>query len=66
MQAFFSSTADSIFKVLWEPVQKKDFGSRSRRDRVLNRRHTNLYVEDLKLGTNKDIGPKNIFEMASS
>jgi hypothetical protein len=25
-----------------------------------------LYVEDLKQGTNKDIGPKDIFEMASS
>jgi hypothetical protein len=25
-----------------------------------------LYVEDLKRGTNKDIGPKDIFEMASS
>ena len=24
-----------------------------------------LYVEDLKRGTNKDIGPKDIFEMAS-
>ena len=24
-----------------------------------------LYVEDLKLGTNKDIGPKDIFEMVS-
>ena len=23
------------------------------------------YVEDLKLGANKDIGPKGIFEMAS-
>jgi len=23
------------------------------------------YVEDLKLGTNKDIGPKDIFEMTS-
>jgi hypothetical protein len=25
-----------------------------------------LYVEDLKLGTNKDIGPKDIFEMGSN
>ena len=25
-----------------------------------------LYVEDLKLGTNKDIGPKDIFEMGST
>jgi len=25
-----------------------------------------LYVEDFKRGTNKDIGPKDIFEMASS
>ena len=25
-----------------------------------------LYVEDLKQGTNKDIGPKDIFELASS
>ncbi len=25
-----------------------------------------LYVEDLKRGTNKDIGPKDIFETASS
>jgi hypothetical protein len=25
-----------------------------------------LYVEDLKRGTNKDIGPKDIFEMSSS
>ncbi|MGD8524033.1 MAG: hypothetical protein PVF56_22980 [Desulfobacterales bacterium] len=25
-----------------------------------------LYVEDLKRDTNKDIGPKDIFEMASS
>jgi hypothetical protein len=25
-----------------------------------------LYVEDLKPGTNKDIGPKDIFEMGSS
>jgi hypothetical protein len=25
-----------------------------------------LYVEDLRRGTNKDIGPKDIFEMASS
>jgi hypothetical protein len=25
-----------------------------------------LYVEDLKRGTNKDIGPKNIFEMGSN
>jgi len=25
-----------------------------------------LYVEDLKRGTNKDIGPKDIFEMASN
>jgi hypothetical protein len=25
-----------------------------------------LVVEDLKQGTNKDIGPKDIFEMASS
>ena len=25
-----------------------------------------LYFEDLKLGTNKDIGPKDIFEMASN
>jgi hypothetical protein len=25
-----------------------------------------LYVEDLKRGTNKDIEPKDIFEMASS
>jgi hypothetical protein len=25
-----------------------------------------LYVEDLKRGTNKDIGPKDIFEMGSS
>ena len=25
-----------------------------------------MYVEDLKLGTNKDIGPKDIFEMASN
>jgi hypothetical protein len=25
-----------------------------------------LYVEDLKRGTNKDIGPKDIFEIASS
>jgi hypothetical protein len=24
-----------------------------------------LYVEDLKQGTNKDIGPKDIFEMGS-
>jgi len=24
-----------------------------------------LYVEDLKCGTNKDIGPKDIFEMGS-
>jgi hypothetical protein len=24
-----------------------------------------LYVEDLRRGTNKDIGPKDIFEMAS-
>jgi hypothetical protein len=24
-----------------------------------------LYVEDLKPGTNKDIGPKDIFEMGS-
>jgi hypothetical protein len=24
-----------------------------------------LYVEDLKRGTNKDIGPKDIFEIAS-
>ena len=24
-----------------------------------------LYVEDLKRGTNKDVGPKDIFEMAS-
>ena len=24
-----------------------------------------LYVEDLKRGTNRDIGPKDIFEMAS-
>jgi hypothetical protein len=24
-----------------------------------------LYVEDLKRGTNKDIGPKDIFEMGS-
>jgi hypothetical protein len=25
-----------------------------------------LYVEDLKRGTNKDIGPKGIFEMGSN
>jgi len=25
-----------------------------------------LYVEDLKRGTNKDIGPKDIFETASN
>jgi hypothetical protein len=25
-----------------------------------------LYVEDLKRGTNKDIGPKDIFEMGSN
>jgi hypothetical protein len=25
-----------------------------------------LYVEDLKRGTNKDIGPKDIFEIGSS
>jgi len=25
-----------------------------------------LYVEDLKRGTNKDIGPKDLFEMASN
>jgi len=25
-----------------------------------------LYVEDLKRGTNKDIGPKDIFEMRST
>jgi hypothetical protein len=25
-----------------------------------------LYVEDFKLGTNKDIGPKDIFEMGSN
>jgi hypothetical protein len=25
-----------------------------------------LYVEDLKRGTNKDIGPKDIFEMGST
>jgi hypothetical protein len=25
-----------------------------------------LYVEDLKPGTNKDMGPKDIFEMASN
>jgi len=25
-----------------------------------------LYVEDLKRGTNKEVGPKDIFEMASS
>ena len=25
-----------------------------------------LYVEDLKRGTNKDIGPKDIFEIAST
>jgi hypothetical protein len=25
-----------------------------------------LYVEDLKRGTNKDIGPKDIFEMDSN
>jgi hypothetical protein len=25
-----------------------------------------LYFEDLKRGTNKDIGPKDIFEMSSS
>ena len=25
-----------------------------------------MYVEDLKRGTNKDIGPKNIFEMGST
>jgi hypothetical protein len=25
-----------------------------------------LYVEDLKRGTNKDIGPKDIFEMSSN
>jgi hypothetical protein len=25
-----------------------------------------LYVEDFKRGTNKDIGPKDIFEMGSS
>jgi hypothetical protein len=24
-----------------------------------------LYVEDLKLGTNKEVGPKDIFEMGS-
>jgi hypothetical protein len=24
-----------------------------------------MYVEDLKRGTNKDIGPKDIFEMGS-
>jgi hypothetical protein len=24
-----------------------------------------LYIEDLKRGTNKDIGPKDIFKMAS-
>jgi hypothetical protein len=25
-----------------------------------------LYVEDLKRGTNKDIGPKDVFEMGSN
>jgi hypothetical protein len=25
-----------------------------------------LYVEDLKRGTNKDVGPKDIFEMSSN
>ena len=25
-----------------------------------------MYVEDLKRGTNKDIGPKDIFEMGST
>jgi hypothetical protein len=25
-----------------------------------------VYVEDLKRGTNKDIGPKDIFEMGST
>jgi hypothetical protein len=30
---------------------------------VENRRHTVLYVDDFKRGTNKDIGSKDIFEM---
>ena len=25
-----------------------------------------LYVEDLKLGTNKEVGPKDLFEMGSN
>jgi len=48
-----------------KPSQNKDFGSRSRRGRVLTRRHTLKYVEDLKRGSNAEVGPKDYFEIAS-
>jgi hypothetical protein len=37
----------------------------SRRSRVLNRRNTKKYFEDLKGGSNKEIEPKDNFEKAS-
>jgi hypothetical protein len=48
-----------------KPSQNKDIGSRSRRSRVLTRRHTLKYVEDLKRGFNAEVGPKDYFEIAS-
>jgi len=48
-----------------KPSQNKDFGSRSRRSRVLTRKHTLKYVEDLKRDSNAEVGPKDYFEIAS-
>ena len=57
-----------------KPSQNKDFGSRSRRIRVLIRPEnitgspTGIlkYVEDLKRGSNAEVGPKDYFEIASN
>jgi len=50
-------------------VQDSVFAYRLRRDTrggaELKTAGILLYVEDLKRGTNKDIGPKDIFEMGS-
>jgi NAD(P)-dependent dehydrogenase (short-subunit alcohol dehydrogenase family) len=47
-----------------EPISKIGFWFKIAGGRVLNRRQP-VGVEDLKRGTNKDMGPKDLFEMGS-
>ncbi len=49
----------------YKPSQKKDFGQTSRGAK-LQPAEILRYFEELKRGTNKEIGPKDFFEIAST